>query len=93
MFELSERNLKGKKENLHLQTGLRMLFKEIIGQGEVKSRLLGMIREDRMPHTLMLYGPPGTGKRSLAVKPWHSTWPAGTAGRRIPVGMPVVCQI
>jgi DNA polymerase III subunit delta' len=44
-----------------------MLFREIIGQQEVKSRLRNMVNEDRVPHALMLFGPPGTGKRSLAV--------------------------
>lgn len=44
-----------------------MLFREIIGQQEVKSRLRNMVAEDRVPHALMLFGPPGTGKRSLAV--------------------------
>ncbi len=44
-----------------------MLFKEIIGQQEIKRRLLNMVGEDRAPHALMLFGPPGTGKRSLAV--------------------------
>ncbi len=44
-----------------------MLFREIIGQQEVKSRLRNLVNEDRVPHALMLFGPPGTGKRSLAV--------------------------
>jgi DNA polymerase-3 subunit delta' len=44
-----------------------MLFKEIIGQAEVKGKLLGLVGADRAPHALMLFGPPGTGKRSLAV--------------------------
>ena len=44
-----------------------MLFKEIIGQKEVKKRLLNLVGDDRTPHALMLFGPPGTGKRSLAV--------------------------
>ena len=44
-----------------------MLFRDIIGQQEVKSRLRNMVAEDRVPHALMLFGPPGTGKRSLAV--------------------------
>ena len=44
-----------------------MLFKEIIGQQEVKLRLRNMVDEDRVPHALMLFGPPGTGKRSLAM--------------------------
>jgi DNA polymerase-3 subunit delta' len=44
-----------------------MLFKEIIGQEEVKKKLLSMVREDRTPHALMLFGPSGTGKLPLAV--------------------------
>jgi DNA polymerase-3 subunit delta' len=44
-----------------------MLFKEIIGQGEVKKKLLSMIRDDRTPHALMLFGPSGTGKLALAL--------------------------
>jgi len=44
-----------------------MLFKEIIGQQEVKQKLLGLVRDDRTPHALMLFGPEGTGKLSLAV--------------------------
>ncbi|MEN8156328.1 MAG: ATP-binding protein [Bacteroidota bacterium] len=44
-----------------------MLFKEIIGQQEVKRKLLNLVSADRTPHALMLFGPPGTGKRSLAV--------------------------
>jgi DNA polymerase-3 subunit delta' len=44
-----------------------MLFKEIIGQLEVKQKLLNLVGDDRAPHALMLFGPPGTGKRSLAI--------------------------
>jgi DNA polymerase-3 subunit delta' len=44
-----------------------MLFKEIIGQLEVKQKLLNLVSDDRAPHALMLFGPPGTGKRSLAI--------------------------
>ena len=44
-----------------------MQFADIIGQKEVKARLLAMVREDRLPHGLMLIGPPGRGKRSLAL--------------------------
>ncbi len=44
-----------------------MLFKEIIGQTEVKHRLLNLVRENRTPHALMLFGPPGVGKLALAV--------------------------
>ena len=44
-----------------------MLFKEIIGQQEVKQRLLHLVKDDRTPHALMLFGPPGVGKLALAV--------------------------
>ncbi len=44
-----------------------MLFKEIIGQQEVKRRLLNLVGDDRTPHALMLLGPPGTGKLAMAV--------------------------
>lgn len=44
-----------------------MLFKEIIGQQEVKSRLLSLVQDDRTPHALMLFGSPGTGKLALAI--------------------------
>ncbi len=44
-----------------------MLFKEIIGQQEVKRRLLKLVQDDRTPHALMLFGPPGAGKLALAI--------------------------
>jgi len=44
-----------------------MLFKEIIGQPEVKARLRNLVLDDRTPHALMLFGPPGAGKLGLAV--------------------------
>jgi DNA polymerase-3 subunit delta' len=44
-----------------------MLFKEIIGQQELKQKLLALVRDDRAPHALMLFGPPGTGKLPLAI--------------------------
>jgi DNA polymerase III subunit delta' len=44
-----------------------MLFKEIIGQQEVKQKLLKLVQEDRTPHAMMLFGPEGTGKLALAV--------------------------
>ena len=44
-----------------------MLFKEIIGQQEIKQKLLALVRDDRAPHALMLFGPPGTGKLPLAI--------------------------
>jgi DNA polymerase-3 subunit delta' len=44
-----------------------MLFKEIIGQKEIKEKLLRLVRDDRTPHALMLFGPEGTGKLALAL--------------------------
>ena len=44
-----------------------MKFAEVIGQEEVRERLLQMVREDRLPHAIMLCGPQGVGKKALAV--------------------------
>ena len=44
-----------------------MQFSDIIGQEEVKTRLLNDIEHDRMPHALMLCGPRGAGKLPLAL--------------------------
>ncbi len=44
-----------------------MLFKETIGQQELKQKLLALVRDDRTPHALMLFGPQGTGKLPLAI--------------------------
>ena len=43
-----------------------MTFNEVIGQDECKERLLQMVREDRLPHAIMLCGPAGIGKLALA---------------------------
>jgi DNA polymerase-3 subunit delta' len=45
----------------------QMLFKEVIGQREVKRRLLNLVLEERVPHALMFYGPEGSGKLALAL--------------------------
>jgi len=44
-----------------------MLFKELIGQSEVKQRLLGMAHEGRIPHALMFTGPEGSGNLPAAI--------------------------
>ena len=44
-----------------------MKFSEVIGQEEVRERLLQMTHEGRLPHALMLCGPQGVGKKALAV--------------------------
>jgi len=42
-------------------------FSEVIGQKEVQERLIQMVREERLPHAIMLCGPAGSGKMALAV--------------------------
>ena len=44
-----------------------MTFNEVIGQEEVRERLIQMSREGRLPHAIMLCGPQGVGKKALAV--------------------------
>ena len=44
-----------------------MSFDEVIGQKEAEERLLQLVREERLPHALMLCGPQGCGKLPLAV--------------------------
>jgi DNA polymerase-3 subunit delta' len=44
-----------------------MKFDEVIGQEEVRDRLLLMTREGRLPHAIMLCGPQGVGKKALAI--------------------------
>lgn len=45
----------------------QMEFSEVIGQQEVKDRLMKMVEEGRVPHAIMLCGPTGTGKMALAM--------------------------
>ncbi|MFT3751689.1 MAG: DNA polymerase III subunit delta [Paludibacter sp.] len=44
-----------------------MLFSDIIGQQEVKSRLIRTVTEQRIPHAQLLRGPEGVGKLGLAI--------------------------
>lgn len=44
-----------------------MLFKEIIGQKEIKHQLLQSAKENRIPHAQMFAGPEGNGKLALAL--------------------------
>lgn len=43
-----------------------MLFRDVIGQEEVKQRLIKQVREGRQPHALLLTGPKGCGKLAMA---------------------------
>ena len=44
-----------------------MDFEDVIGQENIRERLLQMVSEDRVPHALMLCGPTGCGKKALAI--------------------------
>ena len=44
-----------------------MFFKDVIGQKEVKQRLLLEVRENRIPHAQLFCGPEGSGKLALAI--------------------------
>ena len=44
-----------------------MGFDEVIGQKEAEERLKQLVKEERLPHALMLCGPQGCGKLPLAV--------------------------
>ena len=43
------------------------MFEQVIGQKEAQERLVQMVKEDRLPHAMMLCGPQGSGKLPLAV--------------------------
>lgn len=44
-----------------------MTFDDVIGQSDIKRRLLAMAEEDRIPHALLLCGPTGCGKMATAL--------------------------
>ncbi|NVO01957.1 MAG: DNA polymerase III subunit delta [Bacteroidetes bacterium] len=44
-----------------------MLFKEIIGQFDVKKRLIQSVKERRISHAQLFLGPEGSGKLALAI--------------------------
>ncbi len=44
-----------------------MLFKQVVGQNDIKSRLVRMVKENRVSHALLFSGPEGNGKLALAL--------------------------
>lgn len=44
-----------------------MQFKEVIGQQQVKDKLIRSVKEERISHAQLFFGPPGTGKLPLAI--------------------------
>jgi DNA polymerase-3 subunit delta' len=44
-----------------------MQFKDVIGQAEIKQRLIQTVFEDRIPHAQLFAGPRGNGKLALAL--------------------------
>ena len=44
-----------------------MFFKEVIGQKDIKERLIRSVREQRLSHAILFTGPAGTGKLALAI--------------------------
>ncbi len=44
-----------------------MLFKEIIGQEQIKKQLIQTVKENRISHAQLFAGPPGVGKLPLAI--------------------------
>ena len=44
-----------------------MFFRDVIGQEEIKRRLIQEVREGRIPHAQLICGPEGVGKMPLAI--------------------------
>lgn len=44
-----------------------MLFRDIIGQDNLKTQLINCVKENRIPHALLLWGNEGCGKLALAL--------------------------
>ncbi len=44
-----------------------MQFKDIVGQEEIKQKLILSVQENRIPHAQLFYGPSGIGKLQLAI--------------------------
>jgi DNA polymerase III subunit delta' len=44
-----------------------MLFKDIVGQEQIKQKLIKSVKEGRVPHAQLFTGPEGTGKLAIAI--------------------------
>lgn len=44
-----------------------MFFRDVVGQENIKKRLIHSVKEERISHALMFTGPEGTGKLALAL--------------------------
>lgn len=44
-----------------------MLFKQVVGQEDIKHRLIRMVNENRVSHSLLFTGPEGNGKLAVAI--------------------------
>ena len=44
-----------------------MQFKDVVGQSEVKHKLISMVQSEKIPHAMMLLGPEGNGNLPLAL--------------------------
>ena len=44
-----------------------MYFSDLIGQQDIKNRLIQTVKENRIPHAQLLRGPEGVGKLGLAI--------------------------
>jgi DNA polymerase-3 subunit delta' len=44
-----------------------MLFQQVVGQEDIKSRLTRMVHENRVSHSLLFTGPEGNGKLAMAI--------------------------
>ncbi|KAF0235723.1 MAG: DNA polymerase III subunit [Prolixibacteraceae bacterium] len=44
-----------------------MFFKNVIGQEELKKRLIQSVQEERVSHAQLFSGPGGTGKLAMAI--------------------------
>jgi len=44
-----------------------MLFSQVIGQGELKKKLINSVKDGRIPHAQLFFGPEGSGSLSLAI--------------------------